>query len=86
MKKTAFGMRANHCKDVEDAELYKSLIVESLKEMQNVKRNFQTKLIARSSLYSLIHAFLFLLEKFDSILIVAVTSQSPNLVVFSTAL
>lgn len=47
MKKTAFGMRANHCKDVEDAELYKSLIVESLKEMQNVKRNFQTKLIAR---------------------------------------
>lgn len=55
-------MRANHCKDVEDAELYKSLIVESLKEMQNVKRNFQTKLIARSSLCSLIHAFLFLLE------------------------
>lgn len=62
MKKTAFGIRANHCRDVEDAEFYKPLSVESLKEMQNVKRNFQTKLIARSSFCSLIHDFLFLLE------------------------
>lgn len=33
MKKIVFGMRVNYCKDVEDVEFYKLLIVESLKEM-----------------------------------------------------